>query len=207
MSKQWNGYYVYNDEIVALIALYNTAEVKDKKILMWQMVEKLSYMVFARIKKFRGQTIYEDLLQEGRIGLIKAINDFDINRGPNFFKFASWHIQNRLRKFYTWNYKMPITIRKIRESQKDEEMELDDDDPHFSVEKEEISRTIQDAVNDLTNIDKKVLVMRYGIFGGEEHTFEQIGNEFSLSKQRIEQIKCRAVSRLKRNTKIKKALY
>ena len=72
---------------------------------------------------------------------------------------------------------------------------------HFKTEEEIIS-----YINKLPEIDRKILVMRFGINGGEYNTFKQIGEQFSLTKQRIEQIEKRALNILKRNKKINQVL-
>lgn len=199
MSK----YYVYNAEVLVLIEELRAAPVKRQPYLKGVLVNKLLYMVCAKIKRHHGKFFYEDLLQEGKIALLKAIDDFDAERGLNFFKFATWHIQSRLRKFFHWYYKIPMTSKEITEEVENADFVLD---PQEMFEALEARTIVNDAVYLLNDVDKRVLIMRYGLEEEEENTFEQIGNKMALSKQRIEQIKNRALDRLQKNVHIKNYL-
>lgn len=194
----WGAYIEYNSEVVSQIERLRVAPSREKRWIREQLVKRLSYMVCSKIKRHHGKTFYEDLLQEGKLGLVKAIDDFDPERGLNFFKFANWHIKNRIRRYFKWNYKLPLSCGLPTVCE-----ETGDDTQHL-FEDHEGKRLLRDAVNGLPDPDRRVIIMRFGLDGGREHTFEQIGDVFSLSKQRIEQIKTRAVEKLGRNRQIRK---
>lgn len=196
----WGEYYVYNSEVVSQIEQLRAASTAEGRRIRERLVSQLSYMVCAKIKKHHSKTFYEDLLQEGKLGLVKAIDDFDPQRGLNFFKFANWHIKNRIRRYFRWNYKLPTCS--CDASTICEEIEGGDTEQVF--EEIEGRRLLREAVDRLPEMDRRVLIMRFGLDENDEHTFEQIGNMFSLSKQRIEQIKTRAVRRLGRNRQIRR---
>lgn len=196
-KKGWKGYYMYNDEVLALIKMWKEAEPIYKNKIQREFIRKLSYMVQSKIKIYKDRYFYTDLLQEGKLGLIKALQDFDPVRGLNFFKFASWHIQNRVNSYIRWHQKNNKKIQcECFEFSLPESV-----DPHECYEKKESSRILSNAINDLPEIDKQVILMHYGMHG-KIHTLEQIGNVFSLSKERIRQIEVRAISKLKKNKEI-----
>jgi len=85
MKNSWNSYYVNNDSVLELIEKYSGLSSDGKKKIQEKIVKLLAYLVFKRIRGYKNKPYYDDLLQEGKIGLIKAIEDFDISRGLNFF--------------------------------------------------------------------------------------------------------------------------
>jgi RNA polymerase sigma factor (sigma-70 family) len=192
----WKGYYMYNDEALALIKTWREAEPKYKNKIQYELVRRLSYMVQSKIKVHKNRPFYTDLLQEGKLGLIKALEDFDPLRGLNFFKFASWHIQSRINSHIKWYKRNNREIQKCFESILPESI-----NPHEHYEKKEGDRILLNAIDKLPEIDKQIILMHYGMCGSY-HTLEQIGNIFSLSKERIRQIEVRAMSKLRRNREI-----
>ena len=196
-KKGWKGYYMYNDEALALIKMCREAEPIYKDKIQHELVRRLSYMVQSKIKVYRNRPFYTDLLQEGKLGLLKALKDFDPLRGLNFFKFASWHIQSSINGYIRW-YK-----RNNKEVQRDcfEFTSSQCSDPHEYYERKEGGRVLLNAINGLPEIDRQVVLMHFGICG-KNHTLEQIGDAFSLSKERIRQIEVRAMSKLRRNKEV-----
>jgi RNA polymerase sigma factor (sigma-70 family) len=194
----WGSYYVYNSEVILQIERLKVAPSREKLWIREQLVKKLSYLVCSKIKKHHSKVFYEDLLQEGKLGLVKAIDDFDPQRGLNFFKFANWHIKNRIRRYFKWNYKLPTTTCEASDI-----CEKEGNDTQHLFEDREGKRLLREVVNKLPDKDRRVIIMRFGLDGGKEHTFEQIGEMFSLSKQRIEQIKTRAIAKLSKNRRIR----
>ena len=193
----WKGYYLYNSDVLIMIENLREASPMCKERLLNDLIKKLTYMVQARIKCYKKQSFYPDLLQEGRLALIKAIEDFDSHRGINFFKFASWHIRSRINNYLRW-------WKRTCES-KDHKILQEDDvlTPHESFEKEEKKIILINAIGKLPKIDREVVMMRYGVNGYKNHTLKQIGDVFSLSKQRIQQIESRALAKLIKNRNIK----
>ena len=66
---------------------------------------------------------------------------------------------------------------------------------------------LKSAIETLPDVDRRVLIMRFGMDGFSEHTLRQIGEAFSLTKQRIEQIEKKAISKLKKNRQVKNFFY
>jgi RNA polymerase sigma factor (sigma-70 family) len=202
INSDWQHYYITNDQVLLLLKNFNESSKIDKNKIQEDIVNKLSYLVQSRIKGYKNKIYYIDLLQEGKIGLIKAIKDFDLERGPNFFKFALWHIKCRIRSYLKWQNKAGRLVS--------------DDDNYFNrssekdlennYEQAECYKIIIEEINKLPEIDRKILIMRFGINGGDYNTFKQIGEQFSLTKQRIEQIEKRALNILKKNKKINQVL-
>jgi len=197
-ETRYGNYYVYNDEVLALIKIWREASQKDKEKILTELVRRLSYMVQARIKGYRNQAIYLDLLQEGKIGLMKAIESFDISRGTNFFKLASWHIGSRIKNYLRWWQR---TNRRVNSDNDINYMEAPT--PHDFIKKQEEQKVLLKAISCLPKLDRKVVMMRFGVGGHKNHTLKQIGDVFSLSKQQIQNIEFRAITRLSKNHELK----
>jgi RNA polymerase sigma factor (sigma-70 family) len=195
MEKKKN-YYVHNDDVLDILKDINSK--KEFQPYIDDLMKKISYMVNSKIKRYHGRPFYEDLLQEIRIGILNAIKNFDRNRGINFFKFADWHIKNRIRKFMRWNYRGYLDKRKEKVAN------VYSITPEFSYEEKEKNTILMDAINKLSDIERRIIILKFGITNGKEHTYDQLGKKFCLSKQRIEQIKNKAISKLQKNTNIKK---
>ena len=190
MSKEWEGYFVDNNDIINLVSNWKRANPSVQKKIQDEIIRKLTYMVQSRIKRYKNTSFYEDLLQEGRIGIITAIKKFDIERGPNFFLCLMWYINNAVNSHLRWvkrtgNYVFAKKENPIVESAEEN-----------YLKQEELYSLIK-IIDKLPSIDKQVIFLHFGVNGHEKHTFEQIGNIFSLSKQRIQQIESRAINKLK----------
>lgn len=183
-----------NEEILLLVDLWQQAKNKiQRKNLSNQIVSSLSFLVHSRIKGYQNFSIYEDLFQEGCLGILRALNDFDFNRGKNFFILAIWHIKTRVRRFL------------LREAKKYTPIDFLSQDGFIinnELEMREEYSTIIKALNFLPDKDRRVLTMRFGFNGEEPCTFQHIGNVLGISKQRAQQIEANALRRLRNNCNI-----
>lgn len=191
--KVWKTYYVTNDCVLSLLKMFREADGKEKDNIKKSLSNKLVFLVYSKIKGYKKRDYYDDLFQECRIGLLKAIEDFDPFRGSNFFKFACWHIQHKIRLFNRYEKR----YKKITSIKPEEECFLDIENDY---EKKEFVKVLNTAFKNLTEIDKEVLKMRFI----NNYTFRKIGEKFSLSKQRIEQIEKQALRKLKNNKELVK---
>lgn len=199
IEVKWEKYDVKNEEILALIRTWRSVSSKEKLAVEDLLIKRLSFLIRTRIKRYSGSSFYGDLLQEGKLSLIKALNDFDATRCPNFFQFAIWHILTGIKNFMNWRK------RQYREAASAYFFKTCTDivTPHEQYEKTQSYQILLEAIGRLPTMDKNVIIRRFGMNGDDPQTFQQIGNVFSLSRQRIEQIQSRAISRLKEDKQIK----
>jgi len=130
------------------------------------------------------------------------MRDFDTNRGVNFFKFASWHMSNRFRKFIRTVKNKEIQFENVEQFIKDTFQS-----PSDSYEIVEEEKNIKNMLRTLPEMDRYILVMRFGIFGAEELTLQQIGEIFSVSKQYVEQAEKKALEKLRKNIRKSRRNY
>ena len=198
-------YIVSNSQINPLLTIWDSSkDLKIKRRMEDLIVSKLSFLVQSRIKKYKKKNYYGDMLQEGRIGILKAIRKFDKKRSDNFINFALYYIRLQLRIFfsekkYTYtnaNNKNIInyTINKFEEEEYENNEVFNKCDNFLSVKK---------AINLLTNGDsRKILTLHFG-FDGVPKTFEQISKILGVTKQRIQQIQIGVLEKLKNNSELK----
>ena len=202
----WNKYIVSNDEAIAMIQMLREAPKESKGKIQSHIVLKLSYMVYSRLNKYGGhwkdlvQEHYEDLVQEGRMGIVKACEKFDFQRGQNFFSYSKWHIQNNLREYLK-------AQAKIMEDAGGLDLRIESFfDMRNECEWKEVRSALLTAIGRLTEEERKVVEMRFGMDGDGERTYQQIGDVFSFSRQRAEQITLRAIEKLRKNQIVKELI-
>lgn len=200
MNKGWKSYYVSNEQVLALLKIFRDAPENKKEKIQSLLVKRLTYLVQSKIKGYRERPFYSDLLQEGKIGLLLAIEGFNPLRGVNFFKYAEWRILHQIKMYLRWQKRAE---RAVRAKEENYFGTICGPDPYEYYENIEKQVVLKKALDKLPEMDKRVLVMRFGMFGSDSHTFKQIGDIYSVSKQRIEQIQRRAISKLKNNREIR----
>lgn len=186
-------YLVNNEEILVLVGLWRGADREEKRRLANQVVSRMGFLIHSRIRQHKGSPLYDDLLQEGRLGVMRALKDFEPERGRNFFMFATWHIQTRVRR---------LLMRELRRCESHTGGMLLTEcavEPYDDLDDHENRRVIMRALNFLPDSARRVLIMRFGFDGEEPHTCQQIGQELGISRQRVQQIEAGALRRLRKN--------
>jgi len=170
-----------------------------------EIMKYASFLVYSHAKQYKSFPNYDDLVQEGFIGLLRAIRKFDVEAYSNFFSYAEqWvkHCIKRSASRFDIVYN-PEKSRTIYAENTDVLEETEEEDTPESVFfAKETSETIENALNEFSERDREIVKRIFGLSGHKQHTLREVGPVFDLTYERVRQIKNRVVSKLRKNKDI-----
>ena len=171
------------------------------------LIESNLRLVAHVAKKYSGERDNEDLISIGIIGLIKAINSFDINKGNRLGTYAAKCIENEMLMMFRNEKKRSRDVSLNEPIGTDKEgnticlidvVESDNEDVISNMERQENVEMIRDIVeNKLTKREREIIERRYGMNGRESETQKIIGKDLNISRSYVSRIEKRALEKIK----------
>jgi RNA polymerase sigma factor (sigma-70 family) len=168
-----------------------------------EIINKLSFLVYNQARQYRNFPNYDDLVQEGFIGLLKAVRKFKWQRFPNFFVFSDQWIRHYVKRAagrfdIVYN---PNKTRVIYAEPDENEVDLRET-PDETLFAQERRRNISRILGEFSEQDKKIVQKIFGLDGERPQTLREIGPQFNLTHERIRQIKENVLNKLKKNQEL-----
>jgi RNA polymerase primary sigma factor len=139
-----------------------------------------------------------DLIQEGNIGLMKAVDRFPIEELANRMKLPAGKVQLLLEvRREPASLAAPIGSAEQETAFGDLVPDINAPSPEESAIQHDLANEVEHAMEALTDREREVVRLRYGLGAGREHTLEEVGRRLSITRERARQIESRAVEKMR----------
>jgi RNA polymerase sigma factor (sigma-70 family) len=139
-----------------------------------------------------------ELVSDGNMSLIRAVEKFDYARGNKFSTYASWAImKNFARTIPEENYRRDRFVTG-HEEMFEAAADTRTDEHEYETAQKRNEEAVKGMLGRLDDRERRIIISRYGINGASEQTLEQLGRELGITKERVRQIESRAQDKLRR---------
>ena len=155
-------------------------------------------MVSIAKKHVNSGSDFFELISEGNMALIRAVEKFDFSRGNKFSTYASWAIMNRFARAIPEENHRRDRFVTGHEAMFESAADTRSDEHEIEFAARRVRETVNVMLGKLDARERRVLESRYGLGGASEQTLEQLGRELGITKERVRQIESRAQEKLRK---------
>ncbi len=169
-----------------------------------ELIISLAYLVHSVVFKYKKFDNYEDLYQEGMIGLIKAVQQYNSDTSFHFTRYAMWWIKARvvrsIKKLNLITVSGDENMKYLIQYDIQENDIVEDEDPEKNVLHLEKIENLRNIINSLPEKHQQIIKMRYGLNNTQEHNLQDLGDKLDMTREGIRQLEHRILNKLKTNT-------
>lgn len=165
------------------------------------LIISLAYLVHSIVYKYKRFDNYEDLYQEGMLGLIKAVRQYNSDTSFHFTRYALWWIKARvmrsIKKLNLINVHGDDKMQFFIQYDISENELIDDNDPEKNVILSQRINNLYNALETLPEKSKQIINLRYGLRGNDKSNLQELGDRLDMTREGIRQLEHRILNKLK----------
>jgi len=167
-----------------------------------ELIISLAYLVHSVVFKYKRFDNYEDLYQEGMIGLIKAVQQYNSDTSFHFTRYAMWWIKARvvrsIKKLNLITVSGDENMRYFMQYDIQDNDMVEDNDPEKNAILMEEVNNLHSIINSLPEKHQQIIKMRYGL-GNKEHNLQDLGDKLNMTREGVRQLEHRILNKIKNN--------
>lgn len=168
-----------------------------------ELIVSLAYLVHSVVYRYKKFDNYEDLYQEGMIGLIKAVQQYNSDTSFHFTRYAMWWIKARvvrsIKKLNLITVSGDENMRYFMQYDIKESDMIDDNDPEKNAILTQKIGHLHNVIDSLPEKHQQIIKMRYGLNNTAEHNLQDLGDKLDMTREGIRQLEHRILNKLKTN--------
>lgn len=167
------------------------------------LIVSLAYLVHSAVYRYKKFDNYDDLYQEGMLGLVKAVRQYNSDTSFHFTRYALWWIKARvvrsIKKLSLVVVSGDESVRYLMQYDIKENDIIEYNDPEKNAIMAEKMVQLDCAVETLPEKHKQIIKLRYGLKDNKEHNLQDLGDKLDMTREGIRQLEHRIITRLKTN--------
>lgn len=166
-----------------------------------ELIVSLSYLVHSVVFRYKRFDNYDDLYQEGMIGLIKAVQQYNADTSFHFTRYAMWWVKARIvrsiKKLNLIKISGDDNTKYHMQYDINENDIIEEDNPEQRAILMEEIKNLQTSLSLLPEKHQQIIKMRYGLDDMKEHNLQDLGTKLNMTREGIRQLEHRILNKIK----------